>query len=314
VTVHILGPHFVRSCESGCVRELLSLGQFASLPSEPVNHLDAKSSANASAGNWVVETEELTCRFGTFVAVDKLSIRVAKGASFGLLGPNGAGKSTTMKMLATLFPPTSGHARVAGYDVVAQAQAVRRHIGYVPQVLSADGALTGTENLLLSARLYGISSADRKRLVMEALEFMGLQEFAGRLVRSYSGGMIRRLELAQAMLHRPVLLFLDEPTIGLDPLARHAVWDRLLEMRDGLGTTILVTTHDMDEADHLCQELAIMHLGKIAVRGTPAHLKAEIGPDATLDDVFSRHSGGEVLQGERYENTRQTRIAVSRRH
>jgi ABC-2 type transport system ATP-binding protein len=268
----------------------------------------------APAAAWVVETEGLTCRFGDFVAVDGLSIRVRRGTSYGLLGPNGAGKSTTMKMLATLFPPTAGRARVAGFDVTTHAQAVRERIGYVPQTLSADGALTGTENLLLSARLYAIPRAERGSRVAEALEFMGLTGFAGKLVRSYSGGMIRRLELAQAMLHRPILLFLDEPTIGLDPVARHAVWDRLHELRDTFGTTLLVTTHDMDEADHLCQDLAIMHQGKIAAEGTPAALKDAVAPGATLDDVFSHFTGGGALRGERYESTRQTRIAVSRRH
>ena len=268
----------------------------------------------APPGGWVVETEGMTCRFGDFVAVDRISIRVRRGTSFGLLGPNGAGKSTTMKMLATLFPPTAGRARVAGFDVTSHAQAVRERIGYVPQTLSADGALTGTENLLLSARLYGIPRDERRGRVAEALDFMGLTDFAGRLVRSYSGGMIRRLELAQAMLHRPILLFLDEPTIGLDPVARHAVWDRLHELRDSFGTTLLVTTHDMDEADHVCQELAIMHLGRIAAEGTPAALKDAVAPGATLDEVFSHFTGGGALRGERYESTRQTRIAVSRRH
>lgn len=266
------------------------------------------------AADWVIETAELTCRYGSFLAVDRLSIRVARGTSFGLLGPNGAGKSTTMKMLATLLRPTSGTARVAGFDIVTRAQAVREHIGYVPQVLSADGALTGYENLLLSARLYAIPGPERRRRIEEALAFMGLTEFGRNLVRSFSGGMIRRLELAQAMLHRPVLLFLDEPTIGLDPVARHAVWDRLRDLSATFGTTLLVTTHDMDEADHLCDELAIMHQGVIAAQGAPAALKQSVGPGATLDDVFVHYTGGAALRGEQYESTRQTRIAVSKRH
>lgn len=266
------------------------------------------------AADWVIETAELTCRYGSFLAVDRLSIRVARGTSFGLLGPNGAGKSTTMKMLATLLRPTSGTARVAGFDIVTRAQAVREHIGYVPQVLSADGALTGYENLLLSARLYAIPGPERRRRIEEALAFMGLTEFGRNLVRSFSGGMIRRLELAQAMLHRPVLLFLDEPTIGLDPVARHAVWDRLRDLGASFGTTLLVTTHDMDEADHLCDELAIMHQGVIAAQGAPAALKQSVGPGATLDDVFVHYTGGAALRGEQYESTRQTRIAVSKRH
>jgi len=275
-------------------------------------HAAAPAEQGATSTDWVVETDGLTCRFGDLVAVDHLTIRVRRGTSFGLLGPNGAGKSTTMKMLATLFPPTEGSAHVAGFDITTHAQRVREHIGYVPQTLSADGNLTGAENLLLSARLYGIPRAERGSRVREALEFMGLADFANGLVRSYSGGMIRRLELAQAMLHRPVLLFLDEPTIGLDPVARRVVWDRLNQLRDSYGTTVLLTTHDMDEADHLCQEVAIMHLGRIAAQGTPTALKDSVGPGATLDDVFSHFSGGGVLRGERYEDTRQTRIAVSR--
>ncbi|MFI5400535.1 MAG: ABC transporter ATP-binding protein, partial [SAR324 cluster bacterium] len=270
---------------------------------EPKAHPSAAPGQSATSIEWVVETEGLTCRFGNLVAVDQLSIRVRRGTSFGLLGPNGAGKSTTMKMLATLFPPTAGRARVAGFDVTTHAQRVREHIGYVPQTLSADGNLTGVENLLLSARLYGIPRAERRSRVREALDFMGLTEFGAGLVRSYSGGMIRRLELAQAMLHRPVLLFLDEPTIGLDPVARHVVWDRLNQLRDSFGTTVLLTTHDMDEADHLCQEVAIMHLGRIAAQGTPAALKDAVGPGATLDDVFSHFTGGGALRGERYEST-----------
>ncbi len=270
--------------------------------------------SQGSAADWVIETAELTCRYGSLLAVDRLSFRVARGTSFGLLGPNGAGKSTTMKMLATLLPPTSGSARVAGFDLATRAQAVREHIGYVPQVLSADGALTGYENLLLSARLYAIPGPERHRRIEEALAFMGLTAFGPSLVRSYSGGMIRRLELAQAMLHRPVLLFLDEPTIGLDPVARHAVWDRLQDLCASFGTTLLVTTHDMDEADHLCHELAIMHQGVIAAQGAPAALKQCVGPGATLDDVFVHYTGGAALRGEQYESTRQTRIAVSKRH
>ena len=268
----------------------------------------------APAPDVVIETVGLTCRFGSFVAVDAISLRVERGASFGLLGPNGAGKSTTMKILATLLPPSAGAAHVAGFDVVSQSQQVREHIGYVPQVLSADGALTGVENLLLSARLYAIPRGERRERVEEALNFMGLTEFGAKQVRSYSGGMIRRLELAKAMLHRPVLLFLDEPTIGLDPVAKHAVWERLRDLQATYGTTILVTTHDMDEADHLCRELAIMHRGRITALGTPAALKQGLGPDATLDDVFTHYSGGATLDEERYENTRQTRYAVSRRH
>jgi len=259
-----------------------------------------------------IRTTDLSRRFGDYLAVDRLDLRVRKGTVFGLLGPNGAGKSTTVKMLTTLLPPTSGRASVGGFDIVAQARAVRGCIGYVPQMLSADGALTGRENLRLSAALYAMNAAEAGARIVEALEFMGLAEFGDRLVKTYSGGMIRRLELAQAMLHRPAILFLDEPTIGLDPTARHSVWERLIELRDRFGVTILLTTYDMDEADALCSELAILHRGKVAVTGRPDELKASVGPEATLDDVFERYSGGAIEDSGSYTDVRKTRATVRR--
>lgn len=259
-----------------------------------------------------IETAELSRKFGDFLAVDRLNLRIRKGIVFGLLGPNGAGKSTIIKMLTTLLPPTSGSATVAGFDIVAKSRAVRSRIGYVPQMLSADGALTGRENLRLSAALYGMDNAEARARIAEALAFMGLEDFADKLVKTYSGGMIRRLELAQAMLHRPAVLFLDEPTIGLDPTARHSVWDRLIELRDRFGMTILLTTHDMDEADALCSELAILHRGQVAVIGSPEKLKSSLGPDATLDTVFAHYSGGAIQEGGRYTDVRQTRSTAQR--
>ena len=232
----------------------------------------------------------LTCKFGAVIAVDHIDCSVPYGEIFGLLGANGAGKSTTIKMLTTLLPPTSGTARVAGFDISGSPAEVRRRIGYVPQMLSADGALTGHENLMLSARLYAVARTERAARITDALQFMGLQEAADRLVRTYSGGMIRRLELAQAMLHRPKLLFLDEPTIGLDPVARHAVWERLTHLNRDYQMTILLTTHDMEEAEHLCSDIAILHAGRIAVRGRPDALKAAVSPSATMDDVFAHFS------------------------
>jgi ABC-2 type transport system ATP-binding protein len=259
-----------------------------------------------------IETVELTRRFGNYVAVDRLSLRVGSGIVFGLLGPNGAGKSTTIKMLTTLLPPSSGQATVAGFDVVARSRAVRSRIGYVPQMLSADGALTGRENLRLSAALYGMAAAEARERMADALAFMGLDAFGDKLVKTYSGGMIRRLELAQAMLHQPAVLFLDEPTIGLDPTARHSVWDRLLELRDRSGMTILLTTHDMEEADVLCDELAILHQGVVAVCGKPAELKAALGAEATLDEVFAHYSGGSIQESGRYIDVRQARSTARR--
>ena len=262
--------------------------------------------------SYAIETFGLTRCFGNVTAVDHVSCRVPYGAVFGLLGPNGAGKSTAIKMLTTLLEPSSGTARVAGFDVVKAPAQVRRRIGYVPQMLSADGALTGYENLALSAKLYGIARAERKRRIEEALEFMGLKDPAHRLVKTYSGGMIRRLEVAQAMLHRPAILFLDEPTVGLDPVARRAVWDRLLELRRTYQMTVLMTTHGMDEADELCDALAILHFGKIAATGKPSDLKAGIGTGATLDDVFVHYSGGTIQEEGSYRDVRHTRNTARR--
>jgi ABC-2 type transport system ATP-binding protein len=262
----------------------------------------------------VIETEQLTRIFsGSEVpAVDHLDLRVPRGVIFGLLGPNGAGKSTTIKMLTTLLPPTSGRARVAGFDVERQAPRVRTRIGYVPQLLSADGGLTGRENLLLSARLYRVPAGARDRRIADSLAFMDLEDAADHLVRTYSGGMIRRLEIAQAMLHEPEVLFLDEPTIGLDPVARRAVWERLRELKRRSATTILLTTHDMEEADALCDTLAIMHQGLVALAGAPAALKATLGTDATLEDVFIATVGGSIEEGGSYRDVRRARNTAHR--
>ena len=261
----------------------------------------------------ILETDQLTRRFGALTAVDALTIAVEPGEVFGLLGPNGAGKTTTIKMLTTLLPPTSGKARVAGFDIARQASQVRRVIGYVPQMLSADGTLTGYENLLIFAKLYDLPRAGREQRVREALAFMGLADAADKLVREYSGGMIRRLEIAQSMLHEPRLLFLDEPTVGLDPVARKAVWERIAQLRDEFGTTILLTTHYMEEADSLCHRVAVMHLGQVAALGTPRELKLSIGGNgATLDDVFAYYAGAELESGGSFRETTRTRRTARR--
>ena len=259
-----------------------------------------------------ITTNALTRRFDTLVAVDHVDLRVEAGTIFGLLGPNGAGKSTTIKMLTTLLPPTSGTARVAGWDVAREPRRVRRAIGYVPQLVSADGGLTGAENLALSAALYDIPRHHRSARIAEALEFMGLLEVAHALVRTYSGGMVRRLEIAQALLHQPAVLFLDEPTIGLDPIARRAVWDKLLASRRQFATTILITTHDMEEAEVLCDVLAIMHAGRVAALGSPADLKRQVGGDATLDDVFAEFAGGTIAAEGSFRDIGRRRQTASR--
>ena len=261
----------------------------------------------------ILELEGLTRRFSTLVAVNDLSLAIEEGEMFALLGPNGAGKSTTIKMLTTLLPPSAGSARVDGLDIVRNASAVRRIIGYVPQMLSADGTLTGRENLLVFARLYDVPRRERRQRVEEALAFMGLADAADRLVRQYSGGMIRRLEIAQSMIHNPRVLFLDEPTVGLDPAARRAVWDHIGELRDRTGATIVLTTHQMEEADALCSRVAIMHQGSLVALGTPAELKASIGGrGATLDDVFIHYTGSNLESGGTYRETRRTRRSVRR--
>ncbi len=259
-----------------------------------------------------IETSALTRRFGSFTAVDRIDLTVPQQNIFGLLGPNGAGKSTAIKMLTTLLQPSSGTARVAGFDIVRAPVEVRRRIGYVPQMLSADGALTAFENLTLSARLYGMTGTLRKTRIAEALDFSGLSEVSHKLVKTYSGGMIRRLELAQAMLHHPEVLFLDEPSIGLDPVARRAVWERLQALRRDYGMTILLTTHDMEEADMLCDTLAILHQGVIGVTGSPLDLKGRVGPEATLDDVFAAFSGGTIQESGSYREVRQARTTMQR--
>lgn len=258
-----------------------------------------------------VETHNLTRRFAVLSAVDDVTLTVQPGEVFGLIGPNGAGKSTLIKMLTTLLPPSSGSARVAGFDIVREAAQVRRHIGYVPQLLSADGSLSGYENMLLSARLYGVPRAERASRIRDALKTMGLTEAADHLVSRYSGGMIRRLEIAQSMLHRPAVLFLDEPTVGLDPAAREAVWQHLLALRKDFGTTIVVTTHYMEEVDELCDRVALIARGRIATVGKPDDLKAALGPGATLDDVFNRMVADEARESEgSYRDVRRTRRAA----
>jgi ABC-2 type transport system ATP-binding protein len=268
--------------------------------------------AQQSAVSPAVQTRGLTRHYGVITAVDDLYLTVPPGSIFGLLGPNGAGKTTTIKMLTTMLPPSAGTAQVAGFDVAQNPVQVRKCIGYVSQMLSADGGLTGYENLLLFARIYGIPQAERKARILDALDFMGLNEAGDVLVKNYSGGMIRRLEIAQSMLHRPQVLFLDEPTIGLDPLARHTVWQHLRELRKRFGATILMTTHDMDEADRLCEQIAIMHRARVVAIGPPESLKAQVGPEANLDDVFVHFAGGPLDDGAGYRESAQVRRTARR--
>lgn len=258
-----------------------------------------------------VDVCKLTHLYNTFAAVDGASFQIGQGETLGLLGPNGAGKSTTIKMLTTLLPVSSGTARIGGFDIRKESTLVRKIIGYVPQLISADGELTGKENLTLSARLYGLSKKEREMRIPEVLEFMGLEAWGDTLVNRFSGGMIRRLEIAQACLHHPQVLFLDEPTVGLDPAARKALWNYIENLRKTLGTTILLTTHDMDEADLLCDKIAFMYQGKIVAMDTPKQLKSALGSNATLDDVFILHTGSSIKETGDFYNAKQTRNTIS---
>ena len=261
-----------------------------------------------------IRVEGLTKTFSRLTAVDNLSLTAGRGEILGLLGPNGAGKTTLIKMLTTLVPPTSGEAWIAGFSIRSEASAVRRRIGYVPQLLSADGGLTGYQNMLLSARLYGIPRGEREQRIREALSLVGLSDEAGVRVQRYSGGMIRRLEIAQGMMHRPAVLFLDEPTVGLDPMARRAVWNHVQELRETTGSTMLLTTHYMEEAEELCDRIAFIHRGRIQKVGTPEELKAPLGPDATLDDVFASLTGSQIEEpAGGYGDARRTRQSVRQR-
>lgn len=253
-------------------------------------------------------------RFGDTVAVDGVDLEVAAGTVFGLLGPNGAGKTTTIRMITTLLPAPIGTIEIFGVDVARHKLAVRRSIGYVPQQLSADGSLTGRENVALFARLFDVPRARRRQVVDISLESVGLADVAGRTAGTYSGGMIRRLELAQALVNTPGLLVLDEPTIGLDPIGRANVWERITDVRASTGMTVLVTTHYMDEADQYCDQIALMHRGRIRAQGTPTELKAAVGPDATLDDVFRAATGDELASsaGEGMRDVRSTRRTANR--
>jgi ABC-2 type transport system ATP-binding protein len=261
----------------------------------------------------IVEVNDLVKKFGDHVAVDGISFTIDPGEVFGLLGPNGAGKSTTIQVLTTLIPPTSGDVRIAGLDVRRDGGLIRQLLGYVPQSLSADGALTGYENLLVVAKLLGLNGKERQRRIQDILALLQLEDAADRLVQHYSGGMVRRLEIGQAILHQPHILILDEPTIGLDPTARRTVWETLEVLRCDTGMTMLVTTHYMEEAEAYCQRVAIMNLGRIVAIGTPEALKASIGrPEGTLEDVFTEVTGNTLESGGSFHDVRQLRRRAGR--
>jgi ABC-2 type transport system ATP-binding protein len=223
-----------------------------------------------------IEVNKLKKQFGDFVAVKEVSFTVHAGEIFGLLGPNGAGKTTLIRMMTTLTPPTSGTAIVSGYDVVSDPDGVRNAIGVIPQALTSDPELTARENMMIHAKLYGLSASQRQEIIPRLLESVGLTEFADKLVGSFSGGMRRRLEIARGLVHSPKILFLDEPTTGLDPVSRTAVWEMINKLKESAGLTILLTTHYMDEADNLCDQIAIVDHGQLVALNTPTKLKDSV--------------------------------------
>ncbi len=239
-----------------------------------------------------IEVENLTKKFNDFTAVDSLKFDVKEGEIFGLLGPNGAGKSTLIRMLTTLLPPTSGTARVGGFDILHDADRVRRTIGVIPQAQTSDLELTAEENMMIWAKLYGVPRGKRERIVYELLTAVELESWAKHPAKNLSGGMRRRLEIARGLVHEPRIFFLDEPTTGLDPTSRIAVWEMLLKLKATRDLTVLLTTHYMDEADRLCGRIAIVDHGKLAALDSPLKLKASIPAESFLEVSFSSNPPG----------------------
>jgi ABC-2 type transport system ATP-binding protein len=245
-----------------------------------------------------IDVEKLIKRFNGFTAVDALSFSVQEGEIFGLLGPNGAGKSTLIRMLTTLIPPTDGTALVNGFDVVHQQTDVRNCIGVIPQAMTSDLDLSAAENLAIFAKLYGVPRARRPQIIMDLLRAVELERWAKHPVKHLSGGMRRRLEIARGLVHEPKIFFLDEPTTGLDPTSRIAVWEMLMNIKKQRNLTVLLTTHYMDEADRLCDRIAIVDHGKLMALDSPMKLKASIPAASFLEVSFSAVPEGwlETLQ------------------
>ncbi|HVS73299.1 MAG TPA: ATP-binding cassette domain-containing protein [Phycisphaerae bacterium] len=234
-----------------------------------------------------VEVENLVKKFGDFTAVKGVSFYVQHGEIFGLLGPNGAGKSTLIRMLTTLVPPTSGTARIRGFDVAKHPNDVRNVIGVIPQAMTSDLELSAEENMTIFAKLYGMHREQRRRTIDELLTAVDLQQWRDKPVKTFSGGMRRRLEIARGLVHHPKVFFLDEPTTGLDPVSRVAVWEMLDRLKNERDLTILITTHYMDEADKLCNRIAIVDHGNLVALDSPLKLKASVPGKNTLEVSFS---------------------------
>ncbi len=246
-----------------------------------------------------VDVRRITKQFNGFTAVNGVSFTVGQGEIFGLLGPNGAGKSTLIRMLTTLLAPTSGTASVNGFDIRTQQDGVRRSIGVIPQAMTSDLELSVEENLLIYAKLYGVPRERRRRLMRELLDAVELTQWADKPVRNLSGGMRRRVEIARGLVHEPRIFFLDEPTTGLDPVSRVAVWDMLQRIKAQRDLTVLLTTHYMDEADKLCDRIAIVDHGELKALDSPLRLKASVPGRYVLEAGFSSAPPGwrELLQG-----------------
>src|SRR5580700_4145531 len=256
----------------------------------------------ASPPGPAIAVEDIVKRYGTFEAVKGITFEVAEREIFGLLGPNGAGKSTLIRMMTTLIPVTSGKAIIAGHDVSREPDAVRRVIGVIPQALTSDIDLTVEENLSIYAKLYEVPKAERKRNIDELLEAVDLTKWRGAQTKTLSGGMRRRLEIARGLVHNPRIFFLDEPTTGLDPVSRVAVWEMLDHLRKSHHLTMLITTHYMEEADNLCDRIAIVDHGKLVALDTPMGLKASVPGSSVVEvhfkgDVPERQARLEKLAG-----------------
>src|SRR3954462_1598051 len=234
-----------------------------------------------------IEVQDIRKRFGDFTAVDGVSFNVQQGEVFGLLGPNGAGKSTLIRMLTTLLPPTSGTALVSGFDLKDEADGVRQSIGVIPQALTSDLELSVEENLIIFAKLYGVPRAKRVKLIDELLAAVELTQWRAAPVKNLSGGMRRRVEIARGLVHEPRIFFLDEPTTGLDPVSRVAVWEMLQRIKAERDLTVLLTTHYMDEADKLCDRIAIVDHGELKALDSPLKLKTSIPGKNVVEVSFS---------------------------
>jgi ABC-2 type transport system ATP-binding protein len=254
-------------------------------PQAPGPAIHASGSSTAPAA---IKVDKIVKRYGDFEAVKGVSFEVAEGEIFGLLGPNGAGKSTLIRMMTTLIPVTAGHAIIGGHDVVKDSDAVRRMIGVIPQALTSDPDLTVDENLLIYAKLYGVPRGQREKNMNEVLEAVDLIKWRSAPTKTLSGGMRRRLEIARGLVHNPLIFFLDEPTTGLDPVSRIAVWEMLNNLKKTRNLTMLLTTHYMEEADRLCDRIAIVDHGTLVALGTPIELKQSVPGSNVVEVQFNR--------------------------